>query len=122
MARTAGNRYALGAGIESLKHRTDGLLLPTEPYAIAPDSYHVLAEIDPAPGTVSLTRELVLKTGGSISVTLLGPDGRTLAGTRVFGLYELTRSFQTPETSTFMVNGLKPGKGRWLTFVNEKRH
>ena len=118
--QTAGNRYALGTGSETLKHRLDGRLLPTQPYAIAPEWYHVLAEIDPAPGTVSLTSEMVLEAGRSVSVTVLGPDGSALADTQVQGLYEMIRYFQTPGTSTFRVNGLKPGKGRTLTFFNSR--
>ena len=119
-AQTAGNRYALGTGSETLKHRLDGRLLPTEPYAIAPESYHVLAEINPAPGTVSLTSEMALEAGRSVSVTVLDPDGSALADTQVQGLNEMIRSFQTPGTSTFTVNGLKPGKGRTLTFFNSR--
>jgi len=119
-ARTAGNRYALAAGADTLTHRPDGRLLPTEPYPVAPGGYHVLAEIDPAPGTVSLTRDLALETGRSLSVTVLGPDGKALADTHVKGLNEMVRYFATPGTSTFTVNGLKPGTERSLTLVNEK--
>jgi RNA polymerase sigma factor (sigma-70 family) len=120
-ANTAGNRYALGAGVAALKHKRDGRLLATEPYLVAPDSYHVLAEIDPAPNTVSLTQDLVLEAGGSLGVTVVGPDGKALADTRVHGLNEQLRYFATPGTSTFTVNGLKPGKGRTLTFINEMK-
>ncbi len=37
---------------------------------------HVLAEIDPAPGTVSMNRDLPLQRGRSLTVTVLGPDGK----------------------------------------------
>jgi RNA polymerase sigma factor (sigma-70 family) len=121
-ARTAGNRYALGTGTAALKHKPDGRLLATEPYLVAPDSYHVLAEIDPAPNTVSLTQDLVLEAGRSLCVTVVGPDGKALADTRVHGLNEQVRSFATPGTSTLTVNGLNPGRGRTLTFINEMKH
>jgi protocatechuate 3,4-dioxygenase beta subunit len=120
-ANTAGNRYVLGAGAAALKHKLDGRFLATEPYLAAPESYHIVAEIDPAPNAVSLTKDLVLEAGRSLCVTVVGPDGKALADTRVHGLNEQVRSFTTPGTSTFTVNGLKPGKGRTLTFINEMK-
>ena len=52
------------------------------PTMLSPINFHTLAEIDPAPGTPSLSHDLLLESGRTLAVTVLGPDGKPLSGTR----------------------------------------
>lgn len=121
-ARAYEDRYVFGAGIEIFKHKPENGLLSTVPYHAVPTNYHVLAEIDPAEGTATLNRDLLLETGRSLTVTTLGPDGKPLTDMKIAGLRELAY-WETPpsDASKHTIISLKPGKGRVLTFLNEKR-
>ena len=92
-ARADEDRYIRGCGIESFKHvRHQTGLLDCQPRMVGPDDFHTLAEIDPAPGTASLSHDLLLETGRTLAVTVLGPDGKPLPGTLISGL----KDFQYP--------------------------
>ena len=56
------------------------------PECSGPNEFHTLAEIDPAAGTASLSHDLLLESGHTLSVTVLGPNGKPLAGTQISGL------------------------------------
>ena len=63
-ARALGEQYRLGIGIDAMRHKPqDGILL-TQPRVMTPGVYHAVAEIDPAPGTSSMDRDLRLMNGG----------------------------------------------------------
>ena len=42
------------------------------PNVVVPDNFNVLDPIDPAPGTASLSHDLMLETGRSLAVTVAG--------------------------------------------------
>ncbi len=120
-ARAYDDRYVFGAGVETLKHKPESGFLNTNPYYAVPTNYHVLAEIDPAEGTTTLTRDLFLETGRSLTVKALGPDGKPLTDMKIAGLRDLAYWETLPSgASTHTIISLKPGKGRVLTFLNEK--
>ena len=87
-------------------------------------NYQVLAEIEPAPGTVALTRDLVLETGRSLTLTLIDPGGKPIKGPRIAGLGDSGSywAMTPPEAATHTITGLKPGKTRLLSFLDEKKH
>ena len=126
VADASGNEYIKGAGADVIKHKTKYKYLETSPNGIVPSEHHVLAEIDPAPGTVSMNRDLLMKRGRSLAVTVLGPDGNPLSGNEVAGLGDWGYDHHwekalPPEASTFTIHGLRPGKQRTVTFLNPKR-
>jgi RNA polymerase sigma factor (sigma-70 family) len=126
VAAARGDEYILGAGADAIKHKGKNRYLETYPNGIVPSEHHVLAEIDPAPGTVSMNRDLLLQRGRSLTVTVLGPDGKPLSGNEVAGLsdrgYDHHWEKSPPqEASTFTILGLRPGKKRTVTFLNPKR-
>jgi hypothetical protein len=89
---------------------------------VLPINFHALAEIDPAPGTPSLSHDLQLESGHTLSVTVLGPDGKPLAGTQISGLKDMAYWQDTPaDASTHIIESLKPGKQRTLTFFHQGR-
>ncbi len=85
-----GTSYIQGAGSRGLQtqigRRATSRLIPT---CVAPTNYHTVAEIDPAPGTVSMNRDLSLHRGRSLTVSVLGPDGKPLSGNQVAGLNDM---------------------------------
>ncbi len=126
-ARADEDRYIRGCGFESFKHvRHQTGFLECQPRMVGPNDFHTLAEIDPAPGTASLSHDLLLETGRTLSVTVLGPDGKPLPGALISGLkdFQYTAFWQaTPaDASTHTVESLKPGKPRVLTFAHQSQH
>jgi RNA polymerase sigma factor (sigma-70 family) len=125
--RAREDRYIRGRGVESLRHvRHQSGFLQCQPRMFGPDEFHTLAEIDPAVGTASLSRDLLVETGGTLAVTVLGPDGKPLPGTLISGLkdFQYTGFWQaTPvDVSTHTVESLRPGKPRVITFAHQGRH
>ncbi len=74
-----------GAGLDRFRHDINGGALLTYPYVAISEGYHVLSEIDPAVGTASLTHDLLLESGRSLIVTVLGPGGQPLTGCMIRG-------------------------------------
>ncbi len=122
IAARAKDVYIQGAGVDTFKHKPENGFLNTHPYNAVPTNHHTVAEIDPATGTVSMNRDLVLQRGRSLSVTVLGPDGKPLTGNQVAGLRDMGYwETPSPEASSYTILSLKPGKARVLTFLNSKR-
>jgi RNA polymerase sigma factor (sigma-70 family) len=125
-ARADEDRYIRGCGFESLKHRHQTGFLECRPRTVGADEFHTLAEIEPAPGTASLSQDLLLETGHTLSVTVLGPDGKPLPGALVSGLkdFQFKDAWRgTPaDASTHTVESLKPGKPRVVTFAHQIQH
>jgi hypothetical protein len=80
---------------------------------VGPNEFHTLAEINPAPSTASLSHDLPLETGRTLSVTVLGPDGKPLPGTLISGLkdFQFKAFWQATlaDASTHTVESLRPG-------------
>ncbi len=121
-ARAPGDRYVSAAGNDKLKHQPTNGLLDTIPYQAAPTNYHVVAEINPALGTATLTRDLLLETGRSLTVTALGPDGKPLTDLKIAGLKDMGYwETPPPDASTHTILDLTPSKPRTLTFLHAKK-
>src|SRR5262249_2789433 len=61
--------------------------LETSPYHMTiTNNYGALAPIDPAKGVEKVLRDVALDPGWTFTGTVLGPDGKPLAGARAFGL------------------------------------
>jgi hypothetical protein len=124
-ARADEDRYVRSSGLESFKHRRpENGMLASHPYYAVPINFHTLAEIDPAPGTVSLSHDLVLESGRSLSVTVLGPDGKPLPGILIAGLKDDMGGYwraSPADASTHTIESLKAGKRRVLTFAHQSK-
>jgi RNA polymerase sigma factor (sigma-70 family) len=123
-ARAERSEYIRAAGVEKIQGRHDEYgFLYTQPYKPSINNYNVLDPIDPAPGTGSLTRDLLLETGRSLAVTVLGQDGKPSTNLVAAGLKELTGWEEVPPgTSNVEVVGLAPGHSRTVGFRdNPKR-
>jgi protocatechuate 3,4-dioxygenase beta subunit len=92
-------------------------------YPPSVDLFHAIAPIDPsAEDAKSRVRDIVLTPGRSVSGTVVGPDGRGLAGARVAGLgslYPQDKELALSD-SRFTVCGLEPGKPRTVVFWHDQ--
>ena len=122
-ARADGGPVRAGRrGRARCKNKSQNGYYRTYPSIVVPDNFHVLDQIDPAPGTSSLTHDLALESGRSLTVTALGPDGKPMADLFAIGLVEM-RGWEkaTGEGTTYTVSGLKPGRDRTVGFLHEKK-
>jgi hypothetical protein len=122
VANAMGGEYIQGAGIDALKHGPQDRHLPTYPVEVSPRQYNVVAEIDPAPGTVSMSHDLALVRGRSLTITVLDPDGKPVSGNEVeilgndMGYWE-----KDPLPSTYTIRNWRPSEKRTLRFHNLPR-
>jgi RNA polymerase sigma factor (sigma-70 family) len=112
-------RYLSGVGVEQIKgRRTDmgGLeCLDTYPFPCQIWNMNALVEIDPRPGDESITCDLTVVPGRSLTGTVMGPDDKPLAGAH-------RRGWDTPlPGSEFTEWGINPNKPqrRVLEFVHD---
>ncbi len=122
VANAMGEEYIQGAGIETLKHRLRNRYLETYPNGVLPRQYHIVAEIDPAPGTVSMSRDLAVVRGRSLTIAVLDPDGRPISGNQVEVLgNDMGYHEKDPIPSTYTIRNWGPGERRTLMFHNLDR-
>jgi RNA polymerase sigma factor (sigma-70 family) len=83
--------------------------LDTAPYAIHfPDNYNALARIDPEKGAEKVKRDISLDPGWTYKGTVLGPDGKPLAGAHVLDLNVKQRWIREPMKTAEFKGGFKP--------------
>ena len=113
------DRYLSGVGAEKIKgpRRKMGEYegFDTYPFMCQTWNQSTVVEINPKPGDESVTCDLIVVPARSLKGTVLGPDGKTLAGARQY-------RWDTLPTSEFTVWGLPEGKlpePRQIEFVHE---
>jgi RNA polymerase sigma factor (sigma-70 family) len=122
LAARAKDEYIMAVGVDSFTHKPKNGFIEAHPYHVVPTNYHTLAEINPAPGTSSMRRDLLLQRGKSLTLTVLDPEGKPLAGNVVAGLRDMGYwETPPPDESRYTILSLKPGKARTLTVLNTKR-
>jgi RNA polymerase sigma factor (sigma-70 family) len=123
-----------GPGLLLARADDDTRYLVAEPVGIKAASniilqgtYHALITINPSDKDPrSTTRDIALVAGKTVTGTVLGPDGRPLAGARAAGLSGIVQfSFgREPEklpTASFTAGGLDPQKPRALVFIHPEK-
>jgi hypothetical protein len=121
-ARADGSAYARAVGVEKIKGRREDGFLRTYPLIGFPDNFNVLDAIDPAPDVGSLTHDLLLESGHSLTVAVRGPDGRPLTDLVAIGLKDMSWWEQVPPGSAAIeVLGLVPGRRRTVGFRHDAR-
>jgi len=114
--------YLMGVGAEKVRDEDHNGLLDTHPYSCIPTNYHTIAAIDPPAGSGSISCDLVLDPGRTLTGTVLGPEGKPLTGALVSGLFDMEYWDHEPlKSSTFTMSGLKPGKSRFLQFLHTEK-
>ena len=116
-----------GPGLVAVFRKDDYLLAPerddeygikeaalndTAPFALThPVNYSALARIDPPKGVDSAKRDVTLDPGWTFTGTVLGTDGKPLAGAQAPGRHALAER-EGMKTAEFTVQGLNPRRPR----------
>jgi protocatechuate 3,4-dioxygenase beta subunit len=117
------DHYIMGVGADRIKGprtQDSANYFITKPYLCFPGNFHTLVEIDPKTGQESITCDVTLDPGRTLKGTVLGPDGKPLAGARVSGLKPMGYWENKPLSGAdFTLESLKPNKARLLQFRHE---
>jgi hypothetical protein len=124
-ARGWSDHYRMAVGADKFPEK-DGEFLLTAPYLCSPTTVHTLVEINPDEKALLHICDIVLDPGTMPHGTITGPDGKPLAGTKVFGLtaYGQWRNWsRTPlKSAEFTVYGLDVNEEREVAFFHESKH
>ncbi len=121
-ARAWHDHYVMGVGAEQIKKGRipeSPDFFNTVPFHAIPTNYHTVAEIAPKPDEESITCNVALDPGHALKGTVLGPDGKPLAGARVSGLKDM--GYWLNCGTDFTVESLRPNRPRVLQFVHEEK-
>ncbi len=91
-----------------------------------PEQWHTLVPIAPSEEDAQSTvRDIILEPARSRNGTVVGPDGKPLAGARYAGLSSIVQLHfgrdTTMETASFTVGGLAPKGSRNLVFIHAEK-
>jgi RNA polymerase sigma factor (sigma-70 family) len=112
-ARAWNVEYLTGVGRERIKG-AENLFFNME--------FHTFAEVNPAKDAGSVTCDLVLEPGRTLTGTILGPDGKPLTGAQMGGARYVGDWDHEPRTSAeFTLTAVKPGEPRLLQFMHAEK-
>jgi RNA polymerase sigma factor (sigma-70 family) len=114
-----GNHY-LRAPERDEEYGVKESFLSTAPYHILPINYNALAKIDPAKGVDSAKRDVTLDPGWTFTGTVLGPDGKPLAGARSVGVTDAWGR-EGMKTAEFTVREFSPRRPRDILFQHPEK-
>jgi RNA polymerase sigma factor (sigma-70 family) len=121
--RAWGDHYLLDVGADQIPGRDEQGFYRTYPHLVGASLYHTLVEVNPAKDAESLTCNLIVDPGKTLTGTVLSPDGKPLAGARPFGLlsYYSDGSWENEalKSADFTAYGLRAGQPRKLMFIHE---
>jgi hypothetical protein len=115
---TALRREEADCGASSWAHIADR---PARSPARCVDRYNALSLIDPDGGATALTLDFALRRARPLRGTVVGPDGRPLAGVKVCGLTSMPDA-ELLESASFTVEGLCPRLARQLSFFHKEKN
>jgi protocatechuate 3,4-dioxygenase beta subunit len=94
----------------------------TIPFRVSTEGFVAQARIDPPPGTETFRRDVTLDPGQTLTGTVLGPDGKPLAGARTYRLAGLGWERAPLPTASFTARAFNPHRPRPVLFLHpEKR-
>src|SRR5262249_2725481 len=119
-----GDRYRMGVGADQIKGKDEDGLFRTFPYLVHDRNFHTLVEVNPAKDAGAVTIGMLLDPGLALTGTVLGPDGKPLAGALAGGLDSFgggSWGHLPLETAKFTALGLEPGETRLLQFFHKEK-
>jgi RNA polymerase sigma factor (sigma-70 family) len=116
------NNYLTGIGADRIKGRKGNAPLRTMPFWCIPEEFHAIAEINPAKDAESVTCNLELDPGRTLTGTFVGPDGKPLAGAFTWGMGGTPSwNYQPLKTAEFKLTAIKPGQPRRLMVLHKDK-
>jgi RNA polymerase sigma factor (sigma-70 family) len=113
--------YRVGAGAERIKD-LDRFLIPAGgARGMFSADFHTIAEVNPEKGAESATCDLVIVAGVTLTGTIVGPDGKPLAGALARGLNDHDYWEANPAAAEFRVTSLRSGEPRLLQFSHPEK-
>jgi protocatechuate 3,4-dioxygenase beta subunit len=117
----SGSQY-LSAREREDEEGTRDVATRTTPLRVSTEGYSALARIEVPPGAGTFRRDIALDPGQTLSGTVLGPDGRPLAGAVAYRLAGLGWGRSPLKTASFTVRAFNPRRPRPVLFLHpEKR-
>ena len=122
-ARVYNDQYRVGVGAEKIQKQKQGdfEFLPTAPICNFM-AYHRLLEINPAKNAQTVECHLEVDPGRTLNGTIVGPDGKPLAGALICGLRSYAGTYWENEplrTAEFTVYAIVPDRPRNLLVIHE---
>ena len=113
-------RYRSGVGAEAIKGNPK--FFDTLPRPTSSDGYHALAAVDLDPKVESVTLDLQVDPGRSLSLTVIDPDGKPIGGTKASGIGDLLSYREYEQASPKIeIHALDPSKPRRVTITHAER-
>jgi RNA polymerase sigma factor (sigma-70 family) len=123
--RAIGDAYLIGSGVDKVTAKKQNEHFETRPHLCYIEGYHAYAEVDAAAGSDPVRCDVVLDPGVTVKGTVVGPDGKPVAGAKAFGLKSYASNgyweHAAQKTPEFTVLGLAPGQKRRLIFLHEEK-
>src|SRR5262249_43912957 len=82
---------------------------------------HALVLLNPGPKSDSLTRDVALQPGKTVSGTVTDPDGKPVMGVTVYGLGRYSEFAQPLDKAAFTVRELNPRRSRTLILLHREK-
>jgi RNA polymerase sigma factor (sigma-70 family) len=100
-------RYVAGSGADEIKGPRQGSHFTTDPFICAAPLYHTLVGIDPDKTVKSITCDVQLDPGKTVTGKVVGPDGKAVAGVQLTSVWGVSRH-QNLKTAEFTVHAIDP--------------
>jgi RNA polymerase sigma factor (sigma-70 family) len=120
-ARAETDQYLVGVGADRIAGPRVQGWFHTDPHICQPERLHAIAAIDPAEDVRSVTCNLALDPGLTLSGTVVGPDGQPVTGCTAIDLCPHTMSYNMVKLTSdrFTARGLDPRYPRPLVFRHD---
>lgn len=118
------DRYPPGYGVESIEGAEElgGLLqFMTRPTTLVPTNYQRLVEVNPTASDKVVSADMPLALSPTVEVRVLDEQGSEVAGCRAYGAAR-NWGWQSFDTATIEIRGLKPGERRKVFVYHRKRN
>jgi RNA polymerase sigma factor (sigma-70 family) len=115
-------RYVTGAGADQIKEADRAGHFITDPYICDMRRFNTLAEVNPEPGATSVTQDLTLDPGKTVTGTVVGPDGKPLSGCSITGSWGINFRVDRMETARFTIPALDPRRPAPFFFQYPEKH
>jgi RNA polymerase sigma factor (sigma-70 family) len=100
--------YLMGVGADKVPgQREDGNFI-THPHICNAHRYNTLVEVNPARGTESMVRDLVLDPGKTVTGTIVGPDGQPVKGASIDSVFGVWYHVKDLPAAEFRIPGVDP--------------